>query len=465
MTTNSILIQNPLPFMTESYMNKILEEKYSSGKINIILKDDLPNKILITFEKDEISDSFINDFNFKFFDDKLDYKLCVEKTEKSVENIQKEIDENKSELEPYNFSIKYENEWKIDYINSMDNPGLLYINEEAKTIIYKSFKYLILKFGKNLFEGKSIINVSFPIILYDQRTYAQVFAYEHKLAPYFLSRAALCKDKIEKLKWITVHLLSFLHITTIQTQPFKPVIGETFQCKIGNLLLYIENTSSEPLTNNFYGFDEDKNYKIYGYQISDISTMPNSVYATKIGKYYIEYKDGTKYLMRFPSTLLKGLSFGDRIFNYVDKAIICDLTNNLCSYFEFNPDEVGFFMSFFTKKTTLPDTFKGQIVDSSFVNIDEKGSNHELKKEAQDLCKIEGEWTSSCRFDDESYWSIDDYQLLPMYHYGYLCPSDSSLRLDLINLIKGDQEKSQSEKEKIESDEERDKNLRKKNKK
>mgnify|MGYP002527730354 CR=1 FL=1 len=36
-----------------------------------------------------------------------------------------------------------------------------------------------------------------------------------------------------------------------------------------------------------------------------------------------------------------------------------------------------------------------------------------------------------------------------MYHYGYLCPSDSSLRLDLINLIKGDQEKSQSEKEKI----------------
>ena len=193
--------------------------------------------------------------------------------------------------------------------------------------------------------------------------------------------------------------------------------------------------------------------------------MPNSVYATKIGKYYIEYKDGTKYLMRFPSTLLKGLSFGDRIFNYVDKAIICDLTNNLCSYFEFNPDEVGFFMSFFTKKTTLPDTFKGQIVDSSFVNIDEKGSNHELKKEAQDLCKIEGEWTSSCRFDDETYWSIDDYQLLPMYHYGYLCPSDSSLRLDLINLIKGDQEKSQSEKEKIESDEERDKNLRKKNKK
>ena len=48
-------------------------------------------------------------------------------------------------------------------------------------------------------------------------------------------------------------------------------------------------------------------------------------------------------------------------------------------------------------------------------------------------------------------------------HYGYLLPSDSSLRLDLINFIKDDQEKSQIEKEKIEADAERDINLRKKN--
>ena len=61
------------------------------------------------------------------------------------------------------------------------------------------------------------------------------------------------------------------------------------------------------------------------------------------------------------------------------------------------------------------------------------------------------------------YWDIEDYQLIQMYHYGYLLPSDSSLRLDLINFIKNDQEKSQIEKEKIEADAERDINLRKKN--
>ncbi len=82
-----------------------------------------------------------------------------------------------------------------------------------------------------LFEGKSLINV--PIILYDKGIYAQVFAYG--LAPCFLSRAALWKDKIEKLKWIKVCLFSILHITTIQTQPLKLALREKFQCKIEDL--------------------------------------------------------------------------------------------------------------------------------------------------------------------------------------------------------------------------------------
>ena len=464
MTENSVLIQNPLPFMIESYMKKkVLDGKYSSAKMKEILKDDLPNKLLISFEKEDLSNSFINDFNGKFFDDKLNYELKIEKTSKTAEEIQKEVDQNKVEYEPYNFDIQYEKEWKIDYVNSPEKPGLLYINEEAKSKVYRTFKFLITKFGKNLFEGKSIINVSFPIFLYDKRSYAQVFAYEHKLAPYFLSRAAFCKDKMERFKWVIVHIFSFLHISTIQTQPFKPVIGETFQCRIGNFVLYIENTKSEPLINSFYGYDDDKNYKIYGYQISDISTMPNSVIASKVGRYYVEFKDGSKYLIRLPNTTLKGISMGDRTFNYTEKSLIYDLNNNLCAYVEMNPEEVGFFKSFFKKKNTFPDFFKGDIVESSYVQMDEKWANHTLNKGYKSLCKIEGEWTSSIRFDDEEYWDIEDYKMIQMYHYGYLCPSDSSLRPDLIYFIKDDQEKSQIEKEKIEAEDEKDKNLRKNN--
>ena len=463
MAQNSLIILNPLPFMLEPYMKKkILTGKYSSGKIKPILLDDFLNKLMISFDKEELVDSFISDYNGKFFNDKLNYELKIEKNEKTTEEIQKEVDENKTKEEPYNFQLKYEYEWKNDYVNSPDKSGLLYINEQEKNRIYKSIKYLIAKFGKNLFEGKSIINVSFPIFLYDKRAYSQVLAYEMRTIPFFITRACFCKDKLEKLKWVVVHLFSVLHISTIQTQPFKPILGETFQCKIGDFVFYVENTSSEPLINNFYGYDENKNYKVYGYQISDIASRPNGILASKVGKYFIELKDGTKYLLRFPNTSLKGISFGDRLFNYVDKIVVVDLTNNLAAYVEMNPEEVGFFKSLFTKKNTFPDFFKGQIVDASFVNIDPKSCNHSLKKGAKSLCKIEGEWTSSIRFDDEEYWDIEDYNLIQMYHHGFLLPSDSTLRLDLISYINDDQEKSQTEKEKNEADEEKDKVLRKK---
>ena len=463
MTQNLLIIQNPLPFMLEPYMKKnVLTGKYSSGKIYPIYLDDYLNKLIISFEKEDLINSFINDYQGKYFNDKINYELNIEKLEKSIEDIQNEVDKNKTKEEKYNFQLQYEKEWKNDYVNSPEKSGLLYINEEEKKKIYKTFKFLLTKFGKNLFEGKSIINLSFPIFLYDKRGYSQVLAYEMRLMPYFITRACFSKDKIEKLKWIVVNLISILHISTIQTQPFKPVLGETFQCKIGKFVFYVENTKSEPLCNNFYGYDEDGNYKIYGYQISDISTGPNSVTASKVGKYYIELRDGTKYLLRLPNALLKGISIGDRLFNYIDKIIVMDLTNNLCAYIEMNPEEVGFFKSLFTKKNSFPDFFKGQIVDSSFVIVDEKGCNHRLKKGAQSLCKIEGEWTSNISFDDEEYWDIDEYKLIQMYHYGYILPSDTSLRKDLIYFIKEEQEKSQEEKEQYEINEEKDKELRKK---
>ena len=67
MTEHSIIILNPLPFMIESYMKKkVLDGKYSSGKLKYILKYGLPKVILISFEKEDLQNSFINDYNGKF---------------------------------------------------------------------------------------------------------------------------------------------------------------------------------------------------------------------------------------------------------------------------------------------------------------------------------------------------------------------------------------------------------------
>jgi len=285
------------------------------------------------------------------------------------------------------------------------------------------------------------------------------FAHEQKLAPIFLTKAAFCKDKFERLKWVTTYLMSFLHFSVIQIKPFNPIIGETFQCRIGNIDLYIEQTVNHPITLNIYGKELNGEFIMYGHLITDASINVTSLYTSRLGKYFIKFKDGTLYRVFMPPITLKGLTIGDRLFNFIDKGLVLDLTNKLCAYIEMNPEELGFFQSFFKSKKTFPDYFRGTFVDLDSVTVDENGGNHKLKKNAKVYEKFEGEWTSYISFNNEEYWN-NNMKTLNLYSHEFTCPSDGRYRPDLINLINGNEEQSQIEKEKLEVRQREDRKLR-----
>ena len=467
MSKNIAIIQNPLPFMTESYFkNNILKDNYSSVTVEIILKNELAHKIFLTFENDTQCESFISKYNQKFFEDNIDYQLIIELADNNIKpaDIQNEIKTAEEKKVPYNFDFPYEDEWRIDYVAQPGKSGLLYKNEEAKKKIYKTVKYLVSKFGKNLMQGKSILSVSFPVFIFDKRTLHQAFCHEHRLAPFALSRAAVAKDPLEKLKWVTVHLMSFIHMTTTQIKPFNPLLGETFQCRIGNLKIYLEHTANHPITANFYGIDDDKTYELFGYQITDANVNVNTVSATRLGYYFIRFfKDNTFYRIRIPDCVVKGLTVGDRLLNYEGKALVLDTNNKFCSYIELNPgNKKGILGGLFgKKKTEFPDFFQGDIVDTKYVNVDEKSSNHTIMKGYKSLCHITGEWTNCICFDDKEYWNQNDDKYLTMFHdEDLMLPSDGSLRTDLLCFQKGKEEASQKEKERLEVRQRDDRKLR-----
>lgn len=446
--------------MDETYLkNVLLKEKYSKGEITSICQNEIPIKIIIQFSEEPLIDEFISQYNDKPLSDQLDYKLSLSKETKSKEEIQKEY-ENYTKLEPFPFYVDYENEWKNNYSNNTEKSGLLYINEEAKKIGYEAVKYLVAKFSKNILEGKSILNISLPVFMFDKRTLHIAFAYEQRFASYFLTKAALCIDKIERIKWVTTYLISCLHMSVIQVKPFNPIIGETFQGKVGNIDIYVEQTVNHPITYNFYIKEENNYFIMYGYVITDASVNVNSVTATRLGKFYIKFKDGNLYQIRVPSVILRGISVGDRTFNFIYNCLVEDLTNGICSFIELNPDEPGYFSSFFKSKKTFPDYFRGKIVELKDVIPDENGGEHKLKKDAKVLGRIEGEWTTFLNFDDVEYWKIEDAKGLTLFSHEFTCPSDGSFREDLIYLIKNDQEKSQVEKEKLEVRQRKDRKLR-----
>lgn len=75
---NTIVISNPLAFMTKSYILNILKNhKYitndtiNSISLNIHLKKQLPNKVYITFSKDETANKFLKQFKDQSFEPTL----------------------------------------------------------------------------------------------------------------------------------------------------------------------------------------------------------------------------------------------------------------------------------------------------------------------------------------------------------------------------------------------------------
>jgi len=454
-----IILENPLMFMDQSYLKThILKDKYPDAEIIEILQNEVPKKIIIKLKEENLIDEFMSEFNNKQYNEKLNYNLLLTKSKKSEEEIKKEF-ENYQKLEEYKFYMDYENEWKNNYAIIPEKAGLLYINEEGKNIGYRAVKYLIAKFTQNILESKSILNISLPVFMFDKRTLQMGWAHEQKLAPIILSKAAFSNDKIERLKWVTTYLMSFLHFSVIQIKPFNPIIGETFQCRIGNIDYYVEQTVNHPITLNIYGKEINGEFIIYGHLITDASVYLNSLYTSRLGKCFIKFKDDTLFRVIMPPITLKGLSLGDRLFNFIDKGLVLDLTNGLCSYIEMNPEELGFFESFFKSKKSFPDYFRGNIVEVKDVSIDENGGNHKLRKNAKTYGNIEGEWTSFISFDGVEYWN-NNMKTLKLFSHEFTLPSDGRFRPDLINLIEGKEEQSQIEKEKLEVRQRQDRKLR-----
>ena len=454
-----VILENPLMFMNGEYCKEhLLKDKYSKGEIKEILQDEIPKKIIIKLKEETLIDEFISQYNNKPLTDKFNYNLSLTKSDKKEEDIKKE-NENYKKLEEYKFYMDYENEWKNNYANIPEKSGLLYINEEGKNIGYRAVKYLVSKFTKNILESKSILNVSLPVFMFDKRTLQMGFAHEQKLAPILLAKAAYSNDKFERLKWVTTYLMSFLHFSVIQIKPFNPIIGETFQCRIGNIDLYIEQTVNHPITLNVYAREINGEYIMYGHLITDASVHINSLYTSRLGRYFIKFKDGTLFRVMMPPITLKGLSLGDRLFNFNEKGLVLDLTNDICSFIEMNPDELGFFQSFFKSKKTFPDYFRGNIVDIRYVSVDESGGNHRLQKGAKSYGTFEGEWTSFIAFDKVEYWN-NNTKTLKLYSHEFTAPSDGRFRPDLINSINGNEEQSQVEKEKLEVRQRQDRKLR-----
>ncbi len=254
--------------------------------------------------------------------------------------------------------------------------------------------------------------------------------------------------------------MTTVHLAVAQLKPFNPILGETFQAKIGKSQYYVEQTNNHPPIFNFYVTGEG--FKIYGHNISDVSTGANSMTCRYNGKYIIEFSDGIKHSVSFPEFRLSGLLMGSRVMKYKGTLTVADEGNDLIAQVMMDPDDRGFLSKMFKKKGKFPDYFRGIITNIS-TNTKLVDNQLVIKDYNKNIVSnIEGEFAEYVNFDNVAYWEYSNYDIPPMRRMGFTLPSDSTFRDDIIMLKKGDEDEAQRCKIMLEELQRNDRRLRKK---
>ena len=90
------------------------------------------------------------------------------------------------------------------------------------------------------------MNMSLPVQIFDSKSFIDAVADSYGFVPVFFQKVLQTKDIIEQIKYIACSIM-FLHAASPNIQkPFNPILGETYQGKLGPYPIYLEQISHHP---------------------------------------------------------------------------------------------------------------------------------------------------------------------------------------------------------------------------
>jgi len=174
-----------------------------------------------------------------------------------------------------------------------ENSALEYLNEDIISIQRGILVYLARKIGVNLLTGKSVMNVSLPIKIFEPRSMLEKVASDMRFIPYFLKKAMEDKEPIERMKTIVTCYICGLQLEPQMLKPFNPILGETFQGMIGEYEIAIEQISHHPPITAFQMWSDslENSPVVDGYLAFEASTGISTISGSKTGCINITFPD------------------------------------------------------------------------------------------------------------------------------------------------------------------------------
>lgn len=94
-----------------------------------------------------------------------------------------------------------------DYLENgkwqLKGDDFIFVDEEVLAAQKDILKMIIKQLGSNLLSGKSVMNMSLPVEIFDRKSMLDVIAESLGFLPYYLSKASVENDPEEQMKLVT----------------------------------------------------------------------------------------------------------------------------------------------------------------------------------------------------------------------------------------------------------------------
>lgn len=164
-----VAIEDLLPFMNKKFFNYFvhyLPKDSKSSSFEVYNNKGLPYICYLEFENLQNKNMFIKNFENKNFPN-LDIPIKINSFPMEIKDLDlKEVDDQDLVI----FKCKYDRMADESFEKNFIDPGLVFIDYLTIEKQREAISYLVKKIGSHLLKGESVMNISLPVFMFDERS-------------------------------------------------------------------------------------------------------------------------------------------------------------------------------------------------------------------------------------------------------------------------------------------------------
>ena len=314
-------------------------------------------------------------------------------------------------LELANFPLCFEKSDDFRAEKASSYGGFQIIDPEIQTTLRSAASDIVCQAASQAWAGNfKLSNLPFPIRASHGKTELQMQAkMMASTTPYYLNAAAATDDKVERMKLVMAHALSYVFTDHNFLKPVESQLGETVQAygQDGSKL-FLEQTKTEPPTSNYLFEGPNGNYQYSGYLEVNANPGLLSVHVMPRGFRKVKFHDEHTIVFNHHEDSIYNLTYGTMGHQMQGTVEFNDTENDLKGIIEFSASHSW---------STPQDFITGRIL---------------AKGEA--ISTLRGNYMGFLDFDGVRYWDVREAEkwYFPMYDWETNpLPSDANRRLDV----------------------------------